>query len=95
MKKKYLILAATSLLAAAACQNNTEHDHDHEAEAAEEAHAHEDESGHGEIVLSPERAKEAGVEVATVNPGSFSAAIRTSGVLAPAGNGSATIASRT
>lgn len=95
MKKKYLILAATSLLAAAACQNNTEHDHDHEAEAAEEAHAHEGESGHGEIVLSPERAKEAGVEVATINPGSFSAAIRTSGVLAPAGNGSVTIASRT
>lgn len=95
MKKKYLILAATSLLAAAACQNNTEHDHDHEAEAAEEAHAHEGESGHGEIVLSPERAKEAGVEVATVNPGKFSAAIRTSGILSPAGDGAATISSRT
>ena len=43
----------------------------------------------------PERAKEAGVEVATINPGRFSAAVRTSGVLSPAGSGSATIASRT
>lgn len=96
MKKKYLILAALSLLATTACQDKTEdHDHDHEAEAAAEAHAHEGEAAHGEIVLSPERAKEAGVEVATINPGRFSAAVRTSGVLSPAGSGSATIASRT
>lgn len=93
MKKKYLILAAMSLLATAACQNGTE-EHDHEAEEAE-AHAHESGADHGEIILSPERAKEAGVEVATINPGSFSSAIRTSGVLSPAGDGSATIASRT
>ena len=96
MKKKYLILAAMSLLAVAACQNRTdEHAHDHEAEAAAEAHEHEGEAAHGEIVLSPERAREAGVEVETITPGSFRTAIRTSGVLSPAGNGSATISSRT
>ena len=96
MKKKYLILAAMSLLAVAACQNRTdEHAHDHETEAAAEAHEHEGEAAHGEIVLSPERAREAGVEVETITPGSFRTAIRTSGVLSPAGNGSATISSRT
>lgn len=96
MKKKYLILAAMSLLAVAACQNRTdEHDHDHEAEAAAEAHGHEGEAAHGEIVLSPERAREAGVEVETITPGSFRTAVRTSGVLSPAGDGSATISSRT
>ena len=84
MKKKYLILAALSLLATTACQDKTEdHDHDHEAEAAAEAHTREGEAAHGEIVLSPERAKEAGVEVATINPGRFSAAVRTSGSSPP------------
>lgn len=96
MKKKYMILAAMGLLAVAACQNRTdEHDHDHEAEAAAETHGHEGEAAHGEIVLSPERAREAGVVVETVNPGKFSTAIRTSGILSPAGDGAATISSRT
>ena len=45
--------------------------------------------------MSAERAKEAGVEVQTVLPGKFSTAIRTSGVLSPAGNGAATVTSRT
>lgn len=95
MKKKYLILAAMCLLAAAACHNNThEHEHEHEAGEAAEAHAHEEPAG-GEIVMSPERAKEAGVEVQTIMPGKFSTAIRTSGVLSPAGEGNVTLASRT
>lgn len=95
MKKTHYLLAAICLLAAAACQNNTEeHGHEHETEEAAENHAHEEASS-GEIVMSAERAKEAGVEVQTVLPGKFSTAIRTSGVLSPAGNGAATVTSRT
>lgn len=93
MKKTHYILAAICLLAAAACQNHTE-EHEHETEEAAENHAHEEASS-GEIVMSAERAKEAGVEVQTVLPGKFSTAIRTSGVLSPAGNGAATVTSRT
>lgn len=95
MKKTHYLLAAICLLAAAACQNHTEeHGHEHETEEAAENHAHEEASS-GEIVMSAERAKEAGVEVQTVLPGKFSTAIRTSGVLSPAGNGAATVTSRT
>lgn len=97
MKKKNLILAAMCLLAVAACQNHTteeEHGHDHEAAESAEEHAH-DEASSGEIVMSPERAKEAGVEVQTILPGKFSEAVRTSGTLTPAGNGAATVTSRT
>lgn len=96
MKKKHLILAAMCLLAAAACHNhNTDgHGHEHEESEAAEAHAHEEPAG-GEIVMSPERAKEAGVEVMTITPGKFSTAVRTSGVLSPAGEGNVTLASRT
>ena len=96
MQQKYLLLAALCLLAAAACQNkNEDHDHDHATASEAEAHAHEGEAAHGEIVLSPERAREAGVEVETIQPGKFSSAIRTSGVLSPSGNGSATVTSLT
>lgn len=95
MKKTHYLLAAICLLAAAACQNHTEeHGHEHETEEAAESHAHEEASS-GEIVMSAERAKEAGVEVQTVLHGKFSTAIRTSGVLSPAGNGAATVTSRT
>lgn len=96
MQQKYLLLAALCLLAVAACQNkNEDHDHDHATASEAEAHAHEGEAAHGEIVLSPERAREAGVEVETIQPGKFSSAIRTSGVLSPSGNGSATVTSLT
>ncbi|HIR83046.1 MAG TPA: efflux RND transporter periplasmic adaptor subunit [Candidatus Cryptobacteroides pullicola] len=94
MQQKYLLLAALCLLAAAACQNKNE-DHDHGTASEAEAHAHEGEAAHGEIVLSPERAREAGVEVETIQPGKFSSAIRTSGVLSPSGKGSATVTSLT
>lgn len=93
MKKTHYLLAAICLLAVAACHNHTE-EHEHETEEAAENHAHEEASS-GEIVMSAERAKEAGVEVQTVLPGKFSTAIRTSGVLSPAGNGAATVTSRT
>ena len=89
MKKTHLILAAAGLLALAACQNRTE-EHEHEA-----AEAHETEAVNGEIVLSPERAEEAGVKVAEAVPGKFSEAIRCSGLLSPSGKGSATVTSRT
>lgn len=96
MKKTYMILAALCLLATAACHNNTAEEHDHSAGEATEEHDHgQQETLHGEIVLSPERAKEAGVVTRTIEPGQFSSAIRCSGILSPSGKGAASIASRT
>lgn len=74
--------------------NHEEHeDHDHES------HHHEAEAaGHGsggdEIVLSPEKAKAAGVKVETVEPGEFRQVILTSGeVLAAQGDEATVVAS--
>lgn len=82
--------------------NHETENHDHEAELHEEAdehdgHDHEAEEGHstgsGEIVLPPAKAKAAGVEVNTVEPGTFHQVIKTSGqVLAAQGDESVAVA---
>lgn len=82
--------------------NHETENHDHEAELHEEAdehdgHNHEAEEGHsagsGEIVLPPAKAKAAGVEVNTVEPGTFHQVIKTSGqVLAAQGDESVAVA---
>ena len=80
--------------------HNHEHDHDHEQHAHEEAghshdhegDAHAEEEGHAEgasdeIVMPPAKAQAAGVETGTVEPGSFTQVIKTSGqVLAAQGD---------
>lgn len=80
--------------------HNHEHDHDHEQHAHEEkghshnheADVHAEEEGHAEaasdeIVISPAKAQAAGVETGTVEPGSFTQVIKTSGqVLAAQGD---------
>ena len=74
-----------------ACGGHEEHDHDHEAEAeAKEAHAaHSD-----EIILTPEKAKAAGVKVEEVQPGTFRSVIATSGqILAAQGDEATVVAS--
>ena len=82
--KKTLLLGTLSLLLLGACHSHSadEHaGHDHEAE---EAHAHE---GSNEIVLTPDKAKAAGVIVSEVQPGTFHQVIKTSGqVLAAQGD---------
>lgn len=82
--------------------NHETENHDHEAELHEEAdehggHNHESEEAHsagsGEIVLPPAKAKAAGVEVNTVEPGTFHQVIKTSGqVLAAQGDESVAVA---
>lgn len=82
--------------------NHETENHDHEAELHEEAdehdgHNHEAEEAHsagsGEIVLSPAKAKAAGVEVNTVEPGTFHQVIKTSGqILAAQGDESVAVA---
>lgn len=82
--------------------NHETESHDHEAELHEEAdehdgHNHEAEETHsagsGEIVLPPAKAKAAGVEVNTVEPGTFHQVIKTSGqVLAAQGDESVAVA---
>ena len=82
--------------------NHEIENHDHEAELHEEAdehdgHDHEAEEAHsagsGEIVLPPAKAKAAGVEVNTVEPGTFHQVIKTSGqVLAAQGDESVAVA---
>lgn len=75
--KRYLIIAAACALACASCRHqHTGHAH---TEAADDAHDHGD-----EIVLSPERAAQAGVKVGIIQPGPFSAAVRTSGIVTTA-----------
>lgn len=82
--------------------NHETENHDHEAELHEEAdehdgHDHEAEEEHsagsGEIVLPPAKAKAAGVEVNTVEPGTFHQVIKTSGqILAAQGDESVAVA---
>lgn len=74
--------------------HNHEHDHDHEQHAHEESgHSHDHEgdehaeAASDEIVMPPAKAQAAGVETGTVEPGSFTQVIKTSGqVLAAQGD---------
>ena len=86
--KKTLLLGTLGLFLLGACHSHSadEHaGHDHEAETTD-AHDH----GHGgsnEIVLTPDKAKAAGVIVSEVQPGTFHQVIKTSGqVLAAQGD---------
>ena len=80
--KKTLLLGTLGLFLLGACHSHSadEHaGHDHEAE---EAHG-----GSNEIVLTPDKAKAAGVTVSEVQPGTFHQVIKTSGqVLAAQGD---------
>ena len=81
--KKTILLGTLGLLLLGACHSHTEEKHNHEAKATE-AHAHE---GSNEIVLTPDKAKAAGVTVSEVQPGTFHRVIKTSGqVLAAQGD---------
>lgn len=98
--KKVFIIGTLGLFLLGACNNKAdkghdEHDHateqhDHEAEGPEhDGHDHgtETKEGSNEIVLTPEKARAAGVEVSEITPGIFHQVIRTSGqVLAAQGD---------
>ena len=87
-----LFSIAIALTMTASCGGHDEHDHDHEGHdhGAESAHGHEghdhdhEGEGHegrsaGEIVLEPQKAKDAGVAAEVIQPGDFSEVIATSG----------------
>lgn len=80
--KKYLFMGTALLFLCGACTQQ----HNHEAEEA--AHEAESHGGHSdEIILTPEKAKAAGVMVETVTPGTFREVIPTSGqILAAQGD---------
>lgn len=88
--KKYIYAGAFAMLLLGACnahRHGTE-GHDHEAEMQEGTHTHSD-----EIILSPEKAKAAGVKTETIQPGTFAQVIPTSGqILAAQGNETAIVA---
>lgn len=88
MKKRYFLIGALAVCLLCACQP---HNHNH----GEEGHAHEAEmnSGdqqdvhaahHDEIILSPEKAKAAGIQTEVVRPDSFRQVIFTGGQILPA-----------
>lgn len=104
--KKYILTGATFLLLLSACagHDHAHEGHDHEAELHDheanehvneaELHAHEaDEhaTNSNEIVLTPEKAKAAGVAVETIQPGTFQEIIPTSGQIMAAQGNEATI----
>lgn len=80
-------------------ENHEGHDHEHEGHDHEsedhghEAHENEANAHSDEIILPPAKAKAAGVEVSTVQPGTFHQVIKTSGqVLSAQGDESMTVA---
>ena len=95
MMKKTFWMGALGLFLLSSCHNHDAHDghdheieqHDHDAEGPGHNHDHEAEgaSAHSdEIILSPEKAKAAGVETGIVQPGTFHQVIRTSGSITAA-----------
>lgn len=71
-----------------------DHDHDHEGHSDNEG-KDEHASHSEEIILSPDKAKAAGVEVQIIQPGEFNEAIATSGrILAAAGSQSTAVATQ-
>lgn len=104
---KYMpVLIAVAALNATSCRheaNELAHDHAHHSEengAHEDGDDHEDhasehgDSHDGEIILSPERAKELGVDVTEIAPGTFSGVIEVAGQLSASPSDQSTVAAR-
>lgn len=92
MKYIYCLLAAAAMAFTSCGSKTAEHDHDHEGhdhETEESAeHHHSD-----EITVTPEQAKEAGIEVVEVQPGTFRNVIKTGGrIMAAQGDESVAVA---
>ena len=80
----YYLLSAVFVAGMTACgahsHDHLDHDHDHDHAEETEQHDHEAEGAHNdEIILSPEKARAAGVQVEVVKPGVFHGVIHTSG----------------
>ena len=82
LKKGFYCLSLFVLAVGLAACGSKSHDHDHDHEEETEQHAGEagDDHDHGdEIILTPEKARAAGVKVETIMPGTFHGVIHTSG----------------
>ena len=82
LKKSFYCLSLFVLAMGMAACGSKGHDHDHDHEDETEQHAGEagDDHDHGdEIILTPEKARAAGVKVETIMPGTFHGVIHTSG----------------
>ena len=82
LKKSFYCLSLFVLAVGLAACGSKSHDHDHDHEEETEQHAGEagDDHDHGdEIILTPEKARAAGVKVETIMPGTFHGVIHTSG----------------
>lgn len=82
LKKSFYCLSLFVLVVCMAACGSKGHDHDHDHEDETEQHAGEagDDHDHGdEIILTPEKARAAGVKVETIMPGTFHGVIHTSG----------------
>lgn len=83
MNKATIFAAALSVLLLASCHGHAGGEA-HEHEQAAEKHVSEEHAPADEIVLSPEKARAAGVVVETITPGDFRSVIPASGTLLPA-----------
>lgn len=82
LKKSFYCLSLFVLAVCMAACGSKGHDHDHDHEDETEQHAGEagDDHDHGdEIILTPEKARAAGVKVEAIMPGTFHGVIHTSG----------------
>lgn len=84
--KQYICIGALSAALLGACAGRGSENHGHEAEGQEEAHPHSD-----KIVLTPEKAKAAGVVVETITPGTFHEVIPTGGQILEAQGSEVTV----
>lgn len=79
-KKSFYCLSLFVLAVCMAACGSKGHDHDNEEETEQHAGEAGDDHDHGdEIILTPEKARAAGVKVETIMPGTFHGVIHTSG----------------
>lgn len=84
-KKSFYCLSLFVLAVCMAACGSKGHDHDNEEETEQHAGEAGDDHDHGdEIILTPEKARAAGVKVETIMPGTFHGVIHTSGKVLPA-----------
>lgn len=84
--KHYIFMGALAACMLGSCGGHEGHDHEAEGEAKEAHAAHAD-----EIVLTPEKAQAAGVQVEEVQPAAFRSVIPTSGQVLAAQGDEATV----
>lgn len=85
MRKNFIIPVVLGMLSMASCHSHEEH-HGHDDPHAEKEHEHS-----GEIVISKEQARSAGIEVETVKPSEFSGVIPVGGKILSASGDEVTV----